>query len=168
MRKRQRRSSFYRGESSQPHVDETTPLIAFSDNKNGESKKKKPLRPQPSLMKILFKTFGLELVRGQIWKLFYDALILSNPLVLGSVVFFFPVIFSFMLFYCFVSYSLWKHSWGFFFHLCVTYVSDLCVTVTMIVPRVACLSFISHSHFMKSMWIFVRISGDLTSLFYPV
>ena len=82
--KQQRRSSFYQADSSRQDVDETTPLIISGSRKEDkDSKQKKLLRAQPSLIKVLFKTFGIELLLGQIWKLFYDVLILTNPLVLG-------------------------------------------------------------------------------------
>jgi len=80
----QRRSSFYQADSSMQDADETTPLITSSSAKEeGDCKQKKRLRAQPSLIKVLFKTFGMPLFLAQIWKLFYDALILTNPLVLG-------------------------------------------------------------------------------------
>lgn len=80
----QRRSSFYQADSSLQDADETTPLITSGSAKEeGDRKQKKRLRAQPSLIKVLFKTFGMPLFLAQIWKLFYDALILTNPLVLG-------------------------------------------------------------------------------------
>lgn len=95
--KAQRRSSFYRDTGSLiMDADETTPLIVT--NKHQEDfKGKKPEHPSPSLLKILVKTFGVELLQSHVWKLFYDALILTNPLVLGYV----PV--NFIFFICLMS-----------------------------------------------------------------
>ncbi|KAL8579573.1 hypothetical protein ACOMHN_025526 [Nucella lapillus] len=49
-------------------------------------KTKEAQGPQASLRKILLRTFGGQLLSCQIWKVFYDALLLANPLVLGELV----------------------------------------------------------------------------------
>lgn len=77
------RSSFSQENGQLNEMDETTPLIVSGKKEREDSKTKTLPHPKPSLLKILLKTFGLQLLQSQIWKLFYDVLLLSNPLLLG-------------------------------------------------------------------------------------
>ncbi|XP_041353920.1 multidrug resistance-associated protein 1-like isoform X2 [Gigantopelta aegis] len=63
-------------------TSESTPLLA--EVKTG--KKKSGKAPKPSLERTLMKTFGLELLQAQFWKLCNDGLLLLNPLILGLLI----------------------------------------------------------------------------------
>ncbi|XP_071113608.1 multidrug resistance-associated protein 1-like [Haliotis cracherodii] len=69
--------------------NERTPLISRStsnkDIKDPPSTDKK-LRGKISLMKVLWKALGFEFLQSQIWKLFYDLLYITNPLLLGELI----------------------------------------------------------------------------------
>ncbi|KAK7486632.1 hypothetical protein BaRGS_00022157, partial [Batillaria attramentaria] len=83
--KRGRRSSFYAiNGPALDNLDETTPLVVSI--RGAESNAKRSGRPQASLLKVLCKTFGVKLLLAQLWKLFYDVLLLSNPLILGQLI----------------------------------------------------------------------------------
>ncbi|XP_046556239.1 multidrug resistance-associated protein 1-like [Haliotis rubra] len=57
-------------------MTESTPLLTSSS----------PPGPMSSLWKVLFKTFGLELLQAQIWKVINDVLIVTNPLILKALI----------------------------------------------------------------------------------
>ncbi|XP_060068351.1 multidrug resistance-associated protein 1-like [Ylistrum balloti] len=69
--------------SSYENFTERTPLLSGT-NINQDTKKdsSKDLVGKASLAKVLFKTFGLELLNAHIFKLFYDGLNFVNPFLL--------------------------------------------------------------------------------------
>ncbi|XP_059141154.1 multidrug resistance-associated protein 1-like [Physella acuta] len=73
--------------SLKKQADERSPLLgkASSSTQSLDGEVKKP-KVVPSLALILFKTFWAEYFLSQIWKLFYDVLLLCNPLLLGFLV----------------------------------------------------------------------------------
>ncbi|XP_005090015.1 multidrug resistance-associated protein 1 [Aplysia californica] len=84
-------NSFYSGNVNAEPVSERTPLIRGQPNgslssENQKSTKVKRKKSGPSLVGVLFKTFWMEYFLSQIWKLFYDVLVLCNPLLLGELV----------------------------------------------------------------------------------
>ncbi|XP_048239875.1 multidrug resistance-associated protein 1-like [Haliotis rufescens] len=72
------------GSSSSQDSNEYTPLIP--KQAPAEEAKSDKTGPLPSLVLALWKTFGLELLQSQFWKLLYDALLLCNPLLLGQLI----------------------------------------------------------------------------------
>ncbi|XP_046577437.1 multidrug resistance-associated protein 1-like [Haliotis rubra] len=68
--------------------DENTPLISRSSSvkeiKDPPADKK--LGAKISLLKVLWKTLGFQILQSQFWKLIYDMLYIANPLLLGELV----------------------------------------------------------------------------------
>ena len=60
---------------------ERTPLLRDGNAKNESEKEKsgKDKEKKPSLLKVLVKTFGVEFLHAQVFKLFYDGLIFLFP-----------------------------------------------------------------------------------------
>ncbi|XP_048240018.1 multidrug resistance-associated protein 1-like [Haliotis rufescens] len=65
-------------------TSESTPLIG--DDKPPLLTSSSAPGPMPSLWKLLIRTFGLELLHAQIWKVINDVLILTNPLILKALI----------------------------------------------------------------------------------
>ncbi|KAJ8315796.1 hypothetical protein KUTeg_007946 [Tegillarca granosa] len=74
----------------QDDQSETTPLLKekpdAKESKKDTKKATVDLSNKPSLFKVLFKTFGWELLHSQIFKLFYDILQFINPLLLQQLI----------------------------------------------------------------------------------
>ncbi|XP_062606443.1 multidrug resistance-associated protein 1-like [Saccostrea cucullata] len=62
--------------SIQEETSEKSPLLPKSEE---EKSKRETKVPGPSLLNVLFKTFGWELLHAQIFKLFYDVLVFVLP-----------------------------------------------------------------------------------------
>ena len=53
--------------------------------KDDKKEKAKDSKPGVSLFKVITKTFGMELLLANIWKLFYDILLFAQPFLLRYV-----------------------------------------------------------------------------------
>lgn len=65
--------------SIQGETSEKSPLLK---KETKEKSKKEPEVIGPSLIKVLFKTFGWELLHSQMFKLLYDVLVFVLPILL--------------------------------------------------------------------------------------
>ncbi|XP_052813608.1 multidrug resistance-associated protein 1-like isoform X2 [Mya arenaria] len=68
------------GSSSEFEISETTPLLTTTSSGGASNKKKQ--NAGVSLYKVIFRTYGLDLLLSNIWKLFYDLLVFVNPFLL--------------------------------------------------------------------------------------
>ena len=61
---------------------ELTPLLSNKNNKKAETLDSKKKKPGVSFMKVLLRTYGADLLYGNIWQLFYTMILFVNPFLL--------------------------------------------------------------------------------------
>ncbi|XP_067674526.1 multidrug resistance-associated protein 1-like [Haliotis asinina] len=128
------------------HASEKTPLLKATHTSNSDvyfkdKDKDKPQLVQPSLFKVLVKTYGFTLFISHVWKAVYDLLSFVNPLLTNALI-------------AFIDNRANEQEWKGYVYAC----SFFLVAVTQ--------SCFYHQHFHISMTLGMRIKSAVISAVY--